>query len=113
MRRPSLPRLVLWLGGAAPFLIVASLVLGISSALLTALSPPLGESMTRVAMIGLAGGLVCAVVGIVTGHVARRRHPGEATARLGLILAYCTAGGFIGLGLIAVGTWLWMMQHYR
>lgn len=112
LRRPVLPRVVLWFGGAAPVLIVGGFILALGVAGVSQPSQRGSEYLITVPLLAVVAGLLAAIAAIACGHVAWHRYPHETRARVGLWIGYGTLGVSLVLGGAMVATW-WSIMQYR
>ena len=103
---PTLPKVSLGLGIVAVVLIPLGLVVvivGDLASLAWRSAGLIAGAMTGLAFVASPG---FAIAAIVTGHSARRRYPGAAFGRAGLILGYVAVGVFLALVLLVTITWM-------
>jgi len=103
---PTLPKVSLGLGVVAVVLIRLGFVVVIIGDLASTAWRSAGliaGAMTALAFISSPG---FAIAAILTGHSARRRYPGEAFGRAGLIVGYVALGMFLALVVLMAIAWM-------
>ena len=103
---PALPKVSLGLGVVAVALIpfgFAVVVIGDLASIAWRSAGLIAGAMTGLAFISSPG---FAIAAVLTGHSARRRYPGEAFGRPGLILGYVALGMFLALVVLMAFTWV-------
>jgi len=103
---PTLPKVSLGLGVVAVVLIPLGfgvVVIGDVASIAWRSAGLIAGAMTALAFISSPG---FAIAAILTGHSARRRYPGEAFGRAGLIVGYVALGMFLALVVLMAIAWM-------